>query len=265
VVLSETQLQRLQQSLRQVAQREMMSRFTQVAHYYKQDGSLLTEADLAVQAQIGAELARLTPGIPLLGEEMELAQQRAVMASEAYWCLDPLDGTSNFAAAIPYFAVSLALIVAGEIELGLVYDPNRDELFMAKRGGGATCNGQVIALRRDPRPIDKCCAIVDFKRLPAALARKLASEPSYASQRSFGAVALDWCWLAMGRGHLYLHGKQNLWDYAAGYLIFSELGGQACTLEGEALFRHALQPRSAVAALDPGLFKTWLAWLGIKD
>jgi myo-inositol-1(or 4)-monophosphatase len=76
-------------------------------------------------------------------------------------------------------------------------------------------------------------------------------------------VALDWCWLAAGRCHAYLHGKQKLWDYAAGSLILQEAGGQAVTLQGENVFVPTLQPRSAAAALDADLFRQWIDWLGV--
>ncbi len=112
-------------------------------------------------------------------------------------------------------------------------------------------------------PLSEGVALIDLKRLPRALAARLASDPPYQSQRSFGAVALDWCWLAAGRCHVYLHGQQKLWDYAAGCLILQEAGGQAVTLEGEAVFATTLEPRSAAAALDPEVFRQWTAWLGI--
>ncbi|MDH5182088.1 MAG: inositol monophosphatase family protein, partial [Gammaproteobacteria bacterium] len=178
-------------------------------------------------------------------------------------CLDPLDGTSNFAAGIPYFAASLALIREGRVVLGLVYDPVRDECFSAIRGEGVWLNDAPL-LPAGNLPIQPGIGIVDFKRLPAELAARLAVSPPFKSQRSFGSVALDWCWLAAGRGHVYLHGRQNLWDYAAGNLIFEQAGGYACTLEGEPVFDLSLRPRSAVAALDQTFFTNWCDWLLIK-
>jgi myo-inositol-1(or 4)-monophosphatase len=76
-------------------------------------------------------------------------------------------------------------------------------------------------------------------------------------------VALDWCWIAAGRCHLYLHGRSNLWDYAAGQLILAEAGGLSCTLDGEPVFVRALTPRSSVAAVDAALFNAWTEWLEI--
>ncbi|MEF3192893.1 MAG: inositol monophosphatase, partial [Halothiobacillaceae bacterium] len=77
------------------------------------------------------------------------------------------------------------------------------------------------------------------------------------------SVALDWCWVAAGRFHVYLHGRQGLWDYAGGHLILEEAGGYSCTLAGETVFRNTLDKRSAVCAGDARLFAEWKGWLGI--
>ena len=81
------------------------------------------------------------------------------------------------------------------------------------------------------------------------------------SQRNFGASSLEWCWLADGRFHLYLHGGQKLWDFAGGSLILAESGGAAATLAGEPVFRYGLEPRSVVAAATPALFSVWKTWI----
>ena len=245
------------------AREELLPRFTRVAHEFKSDGSFLTEADLAVQTRIAQALKQLAPEIAFLGEEMPAAEQQALLESDApLWCLDPLDGTSNFANGIPFFSVSLALLEKGRVVLGIVYDPSRDECFSAELGKGAFLNGQPLKAPEHPaQSLAKCTAIIDFKRLPPELATRLACQAPYASQRSYGSVALDWCWIAAGRGQLYLHGKQNLWDYAAGTLILAEAGGHGCTLDGEAVMVPRLEKRSAVAALDGQLFSAWREWL----
>jgi myo-inositol-1(or 4)-monophosphatase len=107
-------------------------------------------------------------------------------------------------------------------------------------------------------------AVVDFKRLPAALAAALVASPPYSSQRYFGSGALEWAWLAAGRFQVYLHGRQKLWDYAAGALILAEAGGLAESLDGGPIYTEALQPRSAVAACDAALFEAWKAWLAAR-
>lgn len=250
----------------QVAKDELLPRFTKVKHSKKLDGSVLTEADLTVQKTLQQKLSQLDDSILFLSEEMALEQQENILqqADKAAWILDPLDGTTNFAAGIPYYAVSLALLEQGQVTLGIVYDPERDECFVAEKGLGARLNGKPINKNNEALSLKNAVACVDLKRLPEKLAVKIVTRHPFRSQRSFGGVALDWCWSAMGRFDVYLHGKQNIWDYAAGQLIYSESGGMSCTLAGEPVFTQSLQARSGVAAVKDDLFTEWTNWLGIK-
>ena len=247
-----------------IAVEELMSRFTRVKRGEKADGSVITEADLVMQQKVMDALHSQWPEIGFLGEEMSAENQTALLSSDKpLWCLDPLDGTSNFAAGIPHFAVSLALLQEGKVELGVVYDPVREECFTAQYGQGAWLNGEKITKQSTGITLSQSTALIDFKRLPADLSVKLVQEKPYASQRSFGSVALDWCWLAAGRCHVYLHGQSNIWDYAAGHLVFQEAGGCSTTLQGEDMFVNALVPRAAVGALDKRLFDEWVDWLAV--
>lgn len=244
------------------AKNELIPRFSTVERQLKQDGSIITEADLAVQNYIESALKEISPGYAFLGEEMiEKEQQAAFKSGRPIWCLDPLDGTSNFANGIPYFSISLALIEEGKVSMGLVYDPMRDECFFASTTEQPSLNKNPLKLTHTGLSLKQCTAVVDFKRLRGNMAARLVAEPPYGSQRSFGSVALDWCWLAAGRGQLYLHGKQRIWDYAAGYYIFLSAGGTGTTLSKEPVFQNSIQPRSAVAAVDEHLFKEWSEWL----
>ena len=258
-------LSRLAQLIREIADRELPQRFCCHAGSRKSDGSLVTEADVIMQDALAQALSAQWPDIDLLGEEMtDEEQQRALQHSDSgVWCVDPVDGTSNFSAGVPYYAVSVGLIRNGRVEMGVVYDPSRKECFAAARGEGSWLNDTRLQAHHLPTPLSDGMALIDLKRLEPALASRLAAEPPYKSQRSFGAVALDWCWLAAGRCHVYLHGKQKLWDYAAGSLVLEEAGGSAVTLEGEPVFRPTLEPRSAAAALDTDVLKQWVDWLGI--
>jgi myo-inositol-1(or 4)-monophosphatase len=257
----------LQNIVRRASRDELLPRFADVIRHVKHDGSVVTEADVAMQQRLKSDLAHHWPEYDFLGEEMagHEHEQLTGTTGNGLWCVDPLDGTSNFATGIPYFAVSLALLVDGKQELALVYDPVRDECFMARRGKGAWLNDIVLVLGAHepipPQAIRRCIACVDFKRLAPLLAARLGAQPPYGSQRNFGASSLEWCWLADGRFHLYLHGGQKLWDYAGGSLILAEAGGHACTLEDEAVFSYGLAPRSVVAAATPALFSEWKAWI----
>lgn len=237
--------------------------FNKVERKHKIDGSIVTEADLASQQALAEKLLQLYSETVFLGEEMTKEQQSELLKSKLpIWCLDPLDGTSNFAAGIPYFCVSLALIQDGQVKLGIVYDPIRDECFAANEQG-ASLNDNALSTIDTGLVLKQATAIVDFKRLNPELSSRIVREIPYASQRSFGSVALDWCWLAAGRGHVYLHGRSNIWDYAAGNYIFTRAGGHSCTLDGEEIFVDTLIPRSSVGAADQHLFNEWTSWIGI--
>ncbi|CAK0743011.1 myo-inositol-1(or 4)-monophosphatase [Gammaproteobacteria bacterium] len=244
------------------AQEEIQGRFRAVSREFKADGSIVTAADRAMQARLERDLRHHWPSIPLLGEEMDTATQEALLHNhdEGVWCLDPVDGTTNFASGIPIFAVSIALIRNGAPVLGVIYDPIHDECFSAALGQGAWCNGIPLKPQTAP-PLPDCIASIDLKRLSPTLAIYLMDHPPYGSQRNFGSSVLEWAWVATGRIHLYLHGCQALWDYAAGVLILSEAGGQSMTLEGEPVFHADLARRSVVAALDRDAFTKWRAYL----
>jgi len=249
-----------------VSKQELVPRFAKVCRELKADGSFLTEADLVVQEKIFAGLREHWPDYMCLGEEMSAnEQQRLLSSGHPVWILDPLDGTSNFASGIPYFCISLALLQEGQVTLGIVFDPMRDECFMAEKQTDATLNNRPLKLKDSGLSLEQTTAIIDFKRLPQALATRLATQPPYSSQRSFGSVALDWCWLAAGRGQLYLHGKQNIWDYIAGQFIFQRAGGFSSTLSGDTVFINELTPRAVCGATDARLFAAWQQWLDVSN
>lgn len=255
---------KLPDKIRSVA-RAVFAGTSPLAASRKADGSLVTGCDLAIQTAIERMLREAGDPHPLLGEEMTADDQQRVAAEPAFWCLDPLDGTTNFTAGVPFYGIALAFIRAGRVEFGLVYDPVRDENFHAWRDGGAFHNGTRIATTRRDRILARDVACVDFKRLPKALAARLVQAPPYASQRNFGACVIEWCWTAIGRFALYLHGGQRLWDHAAGALIHLEAGGALETLEGIA-WCGCVQPedfdvkRSVVAASSAAVLDQWREW-----
>ena len=226
--------QKLQDGIIALAKKEVLSRFERVSAEEKQDGSLLTEADTEMQKKTQAFLEQHWPQYAFLGEESPASEQEAAMQSDSgCWILDPVDGTSNFAIGVPFYSVSLGLMIKGQLVAGLVYDPSRDEIFTARTGQGAFLNGKSLIAKTPKKSVKQTSGIIDFKRLSPEMATKIAVECPYSSQRSFGSVCLDWCWIAAGRGQIYLHGAQNIWDYAAGWLVLKEAGGFSCTLDNE--------------------------------
>jgi myo-inositol-1(or 4)-monophosphatase len=255
-------IQILKKIIIDTAKEEILPRFNKISYEVKTDGSLVTEADLSADKRIREALAQAYPEIAFLSEEMKEEEQTELLESSSQiWCLDPLDGTSNFAAGIPLFATSLALIVNDEVEIGLSYDVVRDEMFTAIKGQGAWLNDEPLKCSNSPFTLGKSVAIFDFKYLTPELAMRLILDKPYRSQRNIGASVLEWVWMAAGRGQVYLHGGMKLWDMAAGSLILSEAGGYSCTLEGEAVFKATMIPRSVIISHDQELFLQWKAYI----
>ena len=225
---------------------------------YKSDGSIVTDADLAMQQALTRELQASYPEVRMLGEEVSEKEQKTIIeGDDDFWCLDPVDGTTNFHATVPLFSVSLGLIRGGRVELGLVYDPNRDECFGALRGQGFWIDGERVERPRQPDRLGSCIAFIDFKRLPVGVSTSLVSDTPYKSQRNIGTCALEWAWLAAGRVNLLLHGRERIWDYSAGVLLTEEAGGRCETFDAEPVFKQALKTRSVIAASTPELFRLW--------
>ncbi|HEX5125694.1 MAG TPA: inositol monophosphatase family protein [Rhodocyclaceae bacterium] len=252
----------LESIVRGVAREVIIPRYLKAVRQHKGDGSSMTEADLAAQAALIAQLPDLLVA-PVIGEEMSADQQIECWEAggEGVWCIDPIDGTTNFANGVPLFAVSVAYLVGGETQFGVVYNPITDEAYYASRGAGAWLDGVRLPLRQPAQQLRNAVAGIDFKHLEAKLSGKLVGEPPYYSQRNFGSSALEWCFVAAGRLDVYLHGGQALWDYAAGRLILHEAGGSFGALGGGPLIADPIHKRAVVLAASPSLFDEWQAWL----
>src|SRR5690606_20611749 len=256
----------LESLVRDIARDEILPRYLKSARNRKADGSLFTEADLESQRRFIEALPQFLPG-NVLGEEMTAAEQGELWneGARGLWCIDPIDGTTNFANGIPLFAVSIAYLIDHEPVLGVVYNPITDESFYAARGAGAFLNGTELPLRAGATSLRDAVAGVDFKRISHHLGDELAVRPPYYSQRNFGSSALEWCFVAAGRLDVYLHGGQMLWDYAAGRLILAEAVGQAEALDGGQLMSGPAIKRGVIAATSPALFTEWSAWIKARS
>ena len=184
---------------------------------------LVSEADHAAERLIRERLASARPGDGFLGEEGGNEQGTTALR----WVVDPLDGTINFLFGIPQWAVSIACEDAEGTIAGVIYDPMRDELWSAERGGPALLDGRPVrASERD----DLATALVatgfgydaDVRRLQAEVAARLL--PRVRDIRRFGSAALDLAWTAAGRYDAYYERGLNAWDRAAGDLICRRAG-----------------------------------------
>jgi len=142
--------------IREVAANEIMPYFLRVQSARKEDGSVLSQADLAAQAKLVFRLPQIIAA-PVLGEEMAAGEQRALWAQHAHsglWVIDPIDGTNNFVNGLPHFAVSVAYVAQGRAQLGAIFNPMSGELFSAERGGGAFSPADTGGKRLTASPID---------------------------------------------------------------------------------------------------------------
>lgn len=201
----------------------------------KGDRDFATDVDLQIETAIKTALATAAPEIPFLGEEAGGAEN----AGEAYWVLDPIDGTINFAKDSPLCAISLSLIVGGQPVLGIVDAPLLGERFIAREGDGAYLNGARIAISEVNELREAMIGLSDFKvgvgseeenRVHLAVLNRLARESLRV--RMHGSAALDLAWLAAGRLHATLMLSNLPWDVTAGLLLVREAGGLVYDFDG---------------------------------
>lgn len=195
----------------------------------KRARDLLTEADLAAQACIDAALTAGLPGVPVLGEESGRP------ARGTCWIVDPLDGTTNYVHGVPHCAVSIALELDGVVEVGVIHDVFRGEVFAARRGHGATRDGARIAVA-DASRLDEVLVATGFPTGPARATYDLGPFERVLREarcvRRAGAAALDLAWVADGRLGGFFEAELQPWDTAAGALLVREAGGRVTTLDG---------------------------------
>ncbi len=220
----------------------------------KAQNDFVSTADRESEEAITSYLRAQTPGFGMLAEEAG-----ASGGDGARWVVDPLDGTANFVHSFPHFAVSVALVVDGEVEVGAIYDPMRDDLFSAARGGGAWCNGRRLQVSvrqglaggflttgfpfRVHRMLDLYLRVFHDVFLRVAAIRRP------------GAAALDLAHTAAGIFDGFFEFCLSQWDIAAGALLVREAGGIVTNLDGTGeIFAHG-----NVVAATPGVHGELLA------
>ena len=201
----------------------------------KGPADLVTEADVAAQNAIHALLGDRYPGHAFLGEE---GLRTSPGGAEYRWIIDPLDGTSNYVHRFPYFAVSIALEHRRQLLAGVIYDPTRDEIFAATRGGGATLNGVPMRVSRFNR-LSQAMVIASFppgvKADSDPIRRFLNVLPHAQTIHRSGSSALNLAYVAAGRLDGYWSTSLKPWDMAAGALLVNEAGGRVTNLLGQPL------------------------------
>ena len=196
---------------------------------------LVTAYDVAVEEFLKKELLTLLPEAIFYGEESD---HDADPTRGWAFIVDPIDGTTNFVRHLNQSAISVALAKDGVMEYAVVLDPFKNELFSARRGGGAFLNGKAICV--SDRPLEQ-----GIFGMGTAIYRREYLEPTMrlttelfkrsCDFRRMGAAALDLCYVAAGRYDVFFEYNLCPWDYAAGSLIITEAGGHITTMEGEDL------------------------------
>ncbi|MBT9383772.1 inositol monophosphatase [Pseudooceanicola sp. CBS1P-1] len=211
----------------------------------KGPGDVVTLYDGKVESYLRAALLERHPDHTVLGEEA------GGSVGDWAWVLDPIDGTGNFAAGIPFWCISIGLMYRHRPVLGVVYDPNRDEMFSGISGIGAWRDGVPLELERAPEAGRRILGFgVTDKRAPALTFDALQELMQAGFRpRMPGAGALALAWVAAGRYHAYLEANMHLWDVAGAAAVIEGAGGWITTSYDPA------QPQKAFAACAgaPGL------------
>lgn len=187
----------------------------------KSEQDFVSQADIFVEQTLKSYLKMEYPRSGFLGEETGIEA-----GIQGLWVIDPIDGTTNFTLGMDYWCISVAYVEAEQVQLGIVYAPDRDELFVAQKGQGASLNGHSLNIT-EPLPDRVVLGLGRSNRRP--LADYLHSieyliEQENIEYRRFGAGALMLCHVASGQVHGYYEAHLNSWDALAGLLICQEAG-----------------------------------------
>jgi myo-inositol-1(or 4)-monophosphatase len=229
-----------------IARRRFLDRSFAVKFKGPQD--YLTEVDGETEAFIAERLLRVFPTDGFIGEE---SQARPAGPGGAVWVVDPIDGTANFARGVPHFCVSIACVADDRAEVGVIYNPMLDELFAARRGGGARLNGAPISASRAASLANASVEVgwnsrAGFGQYVDLLSR-VASTGASPSRTGSGALAI--AYVAAGRSDGFVEHHINAWDCLAGILLVSEAGGYVSDfLKGDGLAKG-----NALIASAPGV------------
>jgi len=217
---------------------------------YKGIIDLVTEVDHQSEAFLLGEVQRNYPNHHIFAEETGIIQGN----DEHIWYIDPLDGTVNYAHHIPIFSVSIAYAFQGKLALGAVYEPMRDEMYVAERGKGAYLNGKPLHASA-VNELQKSLLVTGFpydawNTEQDNFANFIHFGKLTQGVRRLGSAALDLCYVAAGRFDGFWEMSLKPWDVAAGGLICREAGASITNVKGEEDF---ISPPQSVVASAPGI------------
>ena len=221
-----------------VAAEEIAPRFRTLAAgdiREKKPGDLVTIADEAAERALDARLRDLLPGSVVVGEEAVSADQRVLARLEEdapTWIIDPVDGTANFAAGLPLFAVMVSLAWRGQAVAAWIHDPLTGVMVTAERGEGAWSGDERLAVARSG-DVASMSGAVSFRYGKRPLIRKIAGRTErVGSVFQLRCAGQEYLALVRGQSHFSLYHRLMPWDHAAGQLIHGEAGGYSARLDG---------------------------------
>jgi myo-inositol-1(or 4)-monophosphatase len=223
----------------------------------KAQNDFVSEVDRKAEEQVIYTLRKAYPDHSILAEESGLDKGEN---NQYLWIIDPLDGTTNFLHGIPQFAVSIALQYKGRLEVAVVFDPVKNELFTAARGEGAQLNERRIRVTGQ-KGLDGALLGTGFpfkhpQHLDTYLKTFKAVHPDTAGIRRAGSAALDLAWVAAGRMDGFWELGLNSWDMAAGILLVREAGGIVTDFSGDGNYLDTGNVIAGAPKLFPELFET---------
>ena len=198
----------------------------------KSKNSLVTYVDKTAEEKLVNFLSALIPESGFIAEE-----GTSKKTGEVYnWVIDPLDGTTNFIHGIPTYCVSIALLKNNELIIGVIYEPNQEEMFYAWKNGGAYLNGKVISVSSTAKISDALLATgfpyYDYEKLEDYMDILKWLMHNSRGVRRIGSAAIDLAYVACGRFDAFYEYSLNPWDVAAGAIIVNEAGGKITDFKG---------------------------------
>ncbi len=198
---------------------------------HKAATNLVTDVDIAAEKLIVSRILESFPDHTILAEENHASAERGAHT----WIIDPIDGTTNYAHGYPVFAVSIGLEIEGELEWGIVYNPNLEEVFTARRRGGAFCNSAPLHVSATADLGESLLATgfpYDIRTSKANLGHFADFMLCSQAVRRGGSAAMDFCYVAAGRFDGFWEVELYPWDSAAGFLLVREAGGVVTDFSG---------------------------------
>lgn len=250
--------------LRDTAERAIMPRFRALEPHHiaeKAPDDFVTIADREAEEMLVEGLAEIIPGLPVVGEEAAHADPAVLQQlTSDCWIVDPIDGTANFAAGEPPFAIMVAVAFGGEPHSGWIYDPVRNRLLVAHKGKGAFRDGERVVAMPSGRGRANLAAMTRFMATDQRALFEAEILPHYDEAEAPQCSAEQYPLVAFGDHDLAIYERTLAWDHAAASLFLNEAGGRAARPDGTP-YRVDDERKGMLAATSAGMFAEFAARL----